>query len=657
VRALYKFLTSPQPQRHLLALGAYVVAAGVFVWPLPLSLGTHLLGPPDGDLGVYIWNQWVFQHELLAGRWTPYFTEQIFSLGRPANLALHNYTAFQNLVALPLTPLVGVVAAFNVVNLVMSVLTAYLTFLLVRRVIGHHVESWIAGLFLAWSPLLVTRGMAHVSVAAAAPLAAYLLILLRAADRDRPRDAILLGTAAAWAASVDAYFAVYCVLIALAFVAIAALRLTARPQALDRRWVGRAIDGLLLGFAGLTAAILITGGWTFGAWGHVVSMRSLYTPVLLLTAFAAARIGLRHRLVTSDALTQGWVRRMMKLCVAGAAVATVLLSPMLFAAAMRVRDSGWDTPAVLWRSSPPGIDAAALLLPNPNHPLAPANIRDWLSPRPDAYFENVASIPLVVLAVLLAAWWKGWRPPRLWIGVAIAFGLLALGPFVHVAGLNTYVPGPWALLRYVPIVGLAHTPARFTVVLTLALAVLFASGLSYLSSRAIRRRLLLSLIAAALVFELLPIPRHLFSAVIPHIYAEVARAPEDARVLELPFGVRDGTSSAGNFTARSQFFQTYHHKRLIGGYLSRVSKRRVTDMRRVDMLDALIVLSEGGHLDPRRAHRLIAKAPDFVNDARVQFVVIDTARSPDELQAFARAAFRLIPVASDGPLELYRPGH
>ena len=67
----------------------------------------------------------------------------------------------------------------------------------------------------------------------------------------------------------------------------------------------------------------------------------------------------------------------------------------------------------------------------------------------------------------------------------------------------------------------------------------------------------------------------------------------DTRVLELPFGVRDGTSSVGNFTARSQFFQTVHHKMLIGGYLSRVSRRRIAELRRYEMLDALITLSEG----------------------------------------------------------------
>ena len=60
--------------------------------------------------------------------------------------------------------------------------------------------------------------------------------------------------------------------------------------------------------------------------------------------------------------------------------------------------------------------------------------------------------------------------PRLWGGLALIFGALALGPFVHVAGINTHVPGPWAFLRYVPVIGLARTPSRFSIVLMLAVA-------------------------------------------------------------------------------------------------------------------------------------------------------------------------------------------
>jgi hypothetical protein len=106
----------------------------------------------------------------------PTFTDRIFALSEPTNLSLHNYTAFQNLLALPLIGILGVVTTFNVIYLLMTVLTAYATFLLARHVTGHVAESWLAGALFAWSPLLVTRGTEHFSLVAAAPLAIFLLV-------------------------------------------------------------------------------------------------------------------------------------------------------------------------------------------------------------------------------------------------------------------------------------------------------------------------------------------------------------------------------------------------------------------------------------------------------------------------------------------------
>jgi hypothetical protein len=86
-------------------------------------------------------------------RRVPYFTDRIFALMPPANLSFHNYTTFQNLIALPLAPIIGVVATFNVVYLLMNVLTAQATFLLARHVTGRTAESWLAGVLFAWSPI------------------------------------------------------------------------------------------------------------------------------------------------------------------------------------------------------------------------------------------------------------------------------------------------------------------------------------------------------------------------------------------------------------------------------------------------------------------------------------------------------------------------
>jgi len=281
---------------------------------------------------------------------------------------------------------------------------------------------------------------------------------------------------------------------------------------------------------------------------------------------------------------------------------------------------------------------------------------DWLNSLPTKYIEGLVSVPLVAIVTMVVAWRAGWIPSRWWTGLTVLFGLLALGPFIHIAGVNTFVPGPWAFLRYVPILGLARTPSRFSVVLMLGIAILFATALVALTRRyPARRRLVVTTVGALLLFELFPAPRPIYSAEIPRIYQHVKDAGGDIRLLELPVGARDGTSSVGNFTARSQFYQTFHEKPLVGGYLSRVSRKRIDAMRSNAMTDALIVLSEGGDIPEETKARLIDLGPAWTERSNIGFVVIDRLRTSDALRAFAVGALRLEHVATEGDLELYRP--
>ncbi len=117
------------PPRVAVALG-YVCAAVAFSWPLPLHLGTALTGDPGGDTGVYVWNQWVFQHETLIEHTNPLRTDHILSTTDRVDLSQHNYTVFLDLLALPLIPLLGVIRTFNIVLLLATVITALCTYAL-----------------------------------------------------------------------------------------------------------------------------------------------------------------------------------------------------------------------------------------------------------------------------------------------------------------------------------------------------------------------------------------------------------------------------------------------------------------------------------------------------------------------------------------------
>ena len=511
-------------------------------------MATHLTGPPSGDTGVYVWNQWVFRHALLEEHRLPLFTREIFSLSPPANLSLHNYTIFQDLIALPLLGIFGVVTTFNIVYLLMIVLTGYATFRLAHHVTGRALESWLAGALFAWCPWLVTRGIGHFSLVAAAPLPVFAMLLLRLEERGRMRDALALGATVCWAATTDPYYAIYCVMMACLFLGMHTVRIT--TDAGNIAPPPRSLDALIACVAGFAAALLLGGGWRVTILGRHLTAHRLYTPMLLLTVLLLLRIAWPYRRAALS-IDRTELMRGARWASVAAIVSAAMLSPVLYAVGVRIHENGFESSSIFWRSSPPGVDLLSYLLPNPNHIFTPDAVRAWLTPRADLYLENVASLPFVALAAIAVAFRTGWRPTRFWIALTVTFALLALGPFVHLAGFNTDIPGPWAIARYLPLVRLARTPARLAVVVMLGLSVLFAAALVHIGDRwPQRRRLLIGAIAAVMFLELMPVPRPLYSAAVPRFYAQVAGAG-DIRLLELPVGVRDGTSSVGNFTARS----------------------------------------------------------------------------------------------------------
>ncbi|MBI4478095.1 MAG: hypothetical protein HY654_13040 [Acidobacteria bacterium] len=652
---------------HLFAVLLYAAVAVAFSWPLTRQLSSALPGPITGDTGVYVWNLWLFRHELVELGSQPFFTWSILSLTTPVDLSLHNYTVFADLLALPLLPWLGVVATFNIIRLGMRVLTAYAVFLLVRRLIGRSAEAWLAGLLFAWSPVLVTRGMAHSSLVMAAPLPVFLLAFLRLLNTRQKRWAVAVGVTTAWAALSDPYYAVYCVLLAGCLIGARLVSFTPRSEAdlIGRRsvFVGylqspmlAVLDFGILTTAAVATAIAVTGGGQFTMLGITIGARSLYTPVLVLTMLTVVRLFFVvwpriHLHMARPSLQDAGLGAI------AAASCAIPLTPLLFALARRLGEQESFRERVWWRSSPPGVDLLSLVIPNPNHPLAASSWQDWLTRQSGAYVENVASLTFVALFVLVLACLRfAFRPPRIWIATTLVFGALALGPFVTVSGLNTYVPGPWAVLRYVPFIGNARTPARFSIVLMLGVAILFALALAHIGSHArVRRRLVLAMVGAALLFELLPAPRVLYSATVPEIYDVIANDPRDVVVLELPVGIRDGRMSLGDFNAEAQFYQTFHHKRLVGGYLSRVPGYKIKRHRRWVMLRALMALSEGREIPSPRAAILRARGTSFVERLKIGYVVIESSRASPALREFAIEAFGLQKIGASGTRELYRP--
>ncbi len=158
-----------------------------------------------------------------------------------------------------------------------------------------------------------------------------------------------------------------------------------------------------------------------------------------------------------------------------------------------------------------------------------------------------------------------------------------------------------------------------------------------------------------LVIELFPGNRVLHSAAVPEVYQLIRDQDVGGRLLELPSGIRDGTSSIGDFSASTAFYQTVHELPVIGGYVSRVSEWRKRENLKIPMLRAIFELSEGRELAPERADEARRSRQQFLERSCVRFVLMDKSRVSRKLRDFADEALRLSLVHEDDQRALYIP--
>jgi hypothetical protein len=639
---------------------SFLLLASALTWPLPLHLRSHLLGDPAGDTGVYVWNLWIFRHELLRHGHLPFSTDHVFSFTGGADFALHNYTPLAGLIGAPLISSLGLVATFNVLMIASVACSGYGLFVLGRRLGLGYLAAWAGGAVFIASPILTARETAHFSLVIAAPLPLFLWLLLRTLDELRVRDAILVGVACGAATYCDAYYGIYCLLMGAMIVGWRFVRIEvdhARPRS---RRLEYAIDALLALLGALLAWRVISGTTDLTIAGIKIGMQTLYTPVLAVLGLGVWRIWITRRPAFHFSDPDRQLRKLAQLGGIAVTVCLALLTPILVGVAMRFLTKRLPGTEIYWRSSPRGVDLLAYVVPNPNHPSFGDVTRHWLLPdKPDAFPEFIGSFSIVAFVVVAVAAWRRALPPR-WLMFTVCFALLSLGPFVHVGGVNTYIPGPWAFLRYVPIIGMARSPSRFAIVAALGMSLLFAHAVQdwvrARSHRTISRRIGIWLLTVALVLELVSIPRPLYSAAVPDVYQLIATTnDESGRLLELPTGIRDGTFSLGDFNASTQYFQTTHRRRLIGGYLSRVSRwRRMEDLR-APVLRGLFALGEGREISPTWKTEASASREAFLARSCVRYVIVNKRRATAGLRAFAVDTLRLTSVHEDPDYELLTP--
>src|SRR4051812_23911323 len=223
------------------------------------------------------------------------------------------------------------------------------------------------------------------------------------------------------------------------------------------------------------------------------------------------------------------------------------------------------------------IDLLAFVLPARLHPWWGAAPWDW-----GVQIDVNRRFYLGVVALGLALW-GAWRSSaaRRWGVIALATGVLALGPTLRLNGQSTGLPLPYRLIANLPLIRLSRQPDRFDVLVTLALAMMVAYGARALLQMADGRWqivdcnqrsmssyqrssiLLATLLAALLMLDYLAAPMLTRKPAIPAFLASLPHT-DDGGLLEFPFH-----NQSPYRDAERMLFQTVHGRPISGGYHSR----------------------------------------------------------------------------------------
>lgn len=202
----------------------------------------------------------------------------------------------------------------------------------------------------------------------------------------------------------------------------------------------------------------------------------------------------------------------------------------------------------------------------------------WISTRTLRDPVGLLLVSLVLRLLLAAPTRRKWSsagraltaPEKTYALTAVAAWLLSFGPEIRILG-RSIIAGPYALFfDWVPGFKNVRVPARFAVMVMLGLSVMSAWGVLRLMRRRPGAKAAAwagALAAALIVVEALSVPIPLspipVGDKVPPIYADVAKQPESAVLVELPMPARDADEAD---EAGAVYFAGLHRRRIVNGY-------------------------------------------------------------------------------------------
>lgn len=590
-------------RRDAPVLLAYFLLTLVLTYPLILNITTHVAGDGSDDPAL-AWNLWWVPHALLDLGQNPIYTDYIFfPIG--LNLGFYTLTYLNAFFAVPFQFAFGLVPAANL-NLILSfTLSGFGAYLLVQYLLRRTefgtttitASAFAAGLVYAFSSnKFLYASLGQFNIASSQWIPFYILFLLKNFDTPRPplRYGVLLGFFLLAQALSEFIFASFLILFTLAYMAYRVLRIAYRQS----RRANRVSHG-----ADRVTPIANRQSHVIEDASRVAEQKSEILNLLLAALLFLAAMSPILAAMFSDLLTEGDF------------IQQGLGFSNIFSA-----------------------DVFGFLVPSHLHPLM-----GFLDARFAFPYINFMYLGFAALALALVALWKV-RPARIW-GVWFALiALVTLGPTLRFNGAELDLPLPFDLLLEIPLVKGNRYPSRWSVILTLCLAVLVGYGMAWVLEQVSKRQaaggrigryLLPTAFCLLLIFEHLSIPLPLSDFRVPEIYAQIAQEEGNFSVMELPLAWRNGFRVTGSYRRDSQtlpdgifmlaqWYQTTQQHPILNGNTSRNPELKFQYFSETTVLNSLIAIQTGHEIDARTRARDKELTPRLLQFFGTRYVIWHT---------------------------------
>ncbi|MEM6283345.1 MAG: hypothetical protein AAF787_14215, partial [Chloroflexota bacterium] len=193
--------------------------------------------------------------------------------------------------------------------------------------------------------------------------------------------------------------------------------------------------------------------------------------------------------------------------------------------------------------------------------------------------EGTAYIGVVAVVLAIIALVR-YRAVRGWLLVSAGAWVLSLGPLLKlldtpvtlaVDGRATYIPLPFALVSYLPVIGTIRTPGRFNLLIGLVTAIMVGYGVAWLLNRKLPRAAqwgISGILIALIAFEY----QLTWQNGLPHFPTVPAGIPAEIAALRDDDSVRAVLNLPHEnliLAKEAMYLQTAHQKPIVAGFISR----------------------------------------------------------------------------------------